>query len=55
VRGAVIFLSFFSNFLKKCFLTSMADPIQKLPLLGVGIIVAVLALIAWIKFKRNFS
>ncbi len=54
VRGSVIFLSLLFRMFESLFLDVNGKPDSKMAAIGVGIVVAVLALIAWINLKETF-
>jgi uncharacterized membrane protein len=54
VRGSVIFLSLLFRLFESLFMDVNGKPDSKMAAIGVGIVVAVLALIAWINLKETF-
>lgn len=54
VRGAVIFLSFTFKYFETVFKNADGKPDSKTSAIAVGIIVAVLALLAWLNLKETF-
>jgi MFS transporter, putative metabolite:H+ symporter len=54
VRGSVIFLSFLFKLFENIFVTADDKPDSKMAAIGVGIIVAILATMAWINLKETF-
>lgn len=54
VRGAVIFLSFAFRYFETVFINPDGKPDSKSSAIAVGIIVAILALMAWINLKETF-
>ncbi|MES2680347.1 MAG: MFS transporter [Bacteroidota bacterium] len=54
VRGSVIFLSFLFKLFENIFVTDEGKPDSKMAAIGVGIIVAILATMAWINLKETF-
>ncbi len=54
VRGAVIFLSFAFKFFETVFTGQDGKPDSKMAAIAVGIIVAILALLAWLNLKETF-
>lgn len=54
VRGSVIFLSLLFRLFESLFMDVNGKPDSKMAAIGVGIVVAVLGLIAWINLKETF-
>ena len=55
VRGSVILLSLIFKFFERLFLTPDGKPGSKSAAIGVGIVVAILASMAWINLKETFN
>lgn len=54
VRGAVIFLSFLFRYFEHLFLKNDGKPDSQAAAIAVGIVVAILAIIAWLNLKETF-